>query len=339
VDNHGAIADGRLVDRFGRPHTHVRVSVTDRCNLRCFYCMPAGGVVFRPHESILTFEEIARFVRVVAGMGIRKVRLTGGEPLVRKGVDSLVRMLARIPGIEDLALTTNGILLPEQAEGLKKAGLKRLNISLDTLDRERFRQISRRDGLDQVLAGIASALEVGFEQIKLNAIAVRNLSEPDIVPLAKFARARGLELRFIEFMPLGGDGTWEHGRVLGAAEILEILAGDFGPVEPIPARDGTAPATRYRFLHAGGPPVGIIASVTEPFCTSCGRLRLTSEGLVKNCLFSAEEHNAKAILRGGGSDEQLAALVVAAVRGKKKQHGTDDGAFAISPRAMNQIGG
>ncbi len=314
MDNHGAIADSQLIDRFGRPHTHVRVSVTDRCNLRCFYCMPAGGVVFRPHESILSFEEIARFVQVVAGMGIRKVRLTGGEPLVRKGVDSLVRMLARLnrgPWRDDQRHSA-----PRAGRGAEESGAEAAEHQPRHARPRAFSPNSRRDGLDQVLAGIASALEVGFEQIKLNAIAVRNLSEPDIVPLAKFARARGLELRFIEFMPLGGDGTWEHGRVLGAAEILRFLPATLGQSSRF------RPETARRchplpFPSRRRPPVGIIASVTEPFCTSCGRLRLTSEGLVKNCLFSAEEHNAKAILRGGGSDEQLAALVVAAVRGKK----------------------
>ncbi|NQT16880.1 MAG: radical SAM protein, partial [Planctomycetes bacterium] len=205
---------GPLVDRFGRVHADLRISVTDRCNLRCDYCMREEGVTFRSHDEMLTFEEIGRFVSVAAGLGIREVRLTGGEPLVRKGICGLVEMLAAVPGIDDLAMTTNGILLPEYAEPLKAAGLDRLNISLDTLSRSEFLRISRRDELPNVLAGIMAAHRVGFRQIKLNALAIRGRTEREVVPLAEFARRYGMELRFIEFMPLDGDVRWEPDQVL-----------------------------------------------------------------------------------------------------------------------------
>ncbi|MCR4414109.1 MAG: GTP 3',8-cyclase MoaA [Thermoguttaceae bacterium] len=331
-------AAGPLTDRFGRVHTDLRVSVTDRCNLRCFYCMPASGVEFRPHAAILTFEEIARLARVAAGLGIRKLRLTGGEPLVRKGICDLVRMLAQTPGIDDLALTTNGVLLPEYAGDLKAAGLRRLNISLDTLDRKRFEEISHRDELDRVLEGIETALRVGFEQIKLNAVAVRGRTEADAVALVRYARQRNLPLRFIEVMPLDGDGRWTRAMVLSGPEILELLSRELGPLEPVDSAGSRAPATEYRFLD-GGPPVGIVSTLSAPFCDRCGRLRLTSEGKLRNCLFSHDGWDARAVLRGGGADDDLARLFREAVAGKKERHGTDTGHVAPTQHAMHEIGG
>jgi cyclic pyranopterin phosphate synthase len=327
-----------LTDRFGRVHTDLRVSVTDRCNIRCFYCMPASAVQFRPHAAILTFEEIARLVRVAAGLGIRKVRLTGGEPLVRKGICDLVRMLAQTPGIDDVAMTTNGILLPEYADDLKAAGLRRLNISLDTLDRKRFEEISQRDELERVLEGIEMALRAGFEQIKLNAVAVRGHTEADAVALVRYARQRNLPLRFIEVMPLDGDGRWTHAMVLSGPEILDLLAREMGPLAPVDSPGSRAPATEYRFLD-GGPPIGIVSTLSAPFCDRCGRLRLTSEGKVRNCLFSHDDWDARAVLRGGGSDDDLARLLREAVAGKKERHGTDAGLVAPTQHAMHEIGG
>ena len=255
---------GPLVDRFGRVHTDLRISVTDRCNLRCVYCMREEGVVFRSHGEILRFEEIQRFVQVAARLGIREVRLTGGEPLVRRGVCRLVEMLASVPGIDDLAMTTNGILLPKYAEALKAAGLSRLNISLDTLDPRKFRQIARRDELPRVLDGIAAAERAGFRKTKLNALAIRGYTEDEVVPLAQFARRHGMELRFIEFMPLDGDDLWEADRVLPGEEILKILTDALGPLERV-TRDGSrAPAAEYRFLD-GGPPIGLVNSVSHPW--------------------------------------------------------------------------
>lgn len=326
-----------LVDRFGRLHTDLRVSVTDRCNIRCRYCMPAKGVSFRSHGEILTFEEIVRFVAVAAGLGIRKVRLTGGEPLVRKQVCELVEMLAAVPGIDDLAMTTNGILLSQYAGALKDAGLHRLNISLDTLSRSKFQRISRRDELPRVLEGIAAARRAGFRQIKLNALAIRGQTEEDIVPLARFARQHGMELRFIEFMPLGADDQWEGGQVLSGGEILNMLSDALGPLEPLYQDESHAPATQYRFLDGGGR-VGLINTLSEPFCHRCSRLRLTAEGRVRNCLFSSEEWDARAVMRGGGTDEQLAQLIRQAVCAKKER-GSQSDRLARVDRTMHQIGG
>ena len=328
----------QLVDAFGRVHTDLRISVTDRCNIRCTYCMPAAGVAFRGHDVIMSFEEIERFARVAAGLGIRDVRLTGGEPLVRKGICGLVKLLAAIPGIDDLAMTTNGILLPEMANKLKEAGLDRLNISLDTVDREKFQRISRRDELPRVLEGIEAARQAGFHKTKLNALAIRGQAEEDVVPLAMFARERDLELRFIEFMPLDGDDRWSDDRVLSGTEILKMLTQAIGPMEPLHEADSHAPATRYRFID-GGPSVGVINSVSQSFCAACSRLRLTSEGKIRNCLFATEEWNARELLRRGGTDEQLAELLCQAVAAKKEEHGTDNGLFAKPNRTMHQIGG
>ena len=329
---------GPLVDRFGRSHTDLRVSVTDRCNLRCYYCMPVEGVPFRSHEEILAFEEIERFVAVAARLGIREVRLTGGEPLVRKGVCRLVRMLAALPGVDEVAMTTNGILLDQYAETLKDAGLKRLNISLDTLSRSKFQKISLRDELPRVLEGIAAAQRSGFRRIKLNALAIRGQTEEDVVPLATFARRNGLHLRFIEFMPLDGDDHWNKSRVLPGEEILKILTDAVGPLEPIDQNGAGAPATEYRFLDDGSR-VAVISSVSKPFCHRCTRLRLTAEGKVRTCLFSTEEWDARAVLRGGGGGRQLARLIRHAVGGKKKEHGTNSGRFPSTDRSMHQIGG
>jgi cyclic pyranopterin phosphate synthase len=327
-----------LIDSFGRVHTDLRISVTDRCNIRCFYCMPNEHVVFKPREELLTFEEIVRFVRVAAQMGIRTLRLTGGEPLVRRNLDRLIALLARIEGIEDIALTTNGILLAEQARALREAGLRRVNISLDALDAEIFRKIARRDGYEQVLAGIAAAQQVGFDKIKLNAVAIRGLTEEQIVPLGRFARERGLELRFIEFMPLDAEGNWQNDQVLTGDEILRRLETAFGRLEPIaPAHPGQ-PACDYRFADGGGT-VGFINPVTHPFCGECNRLRLTAEGQIRNCLFSLEEWDARALLRRGADEDELAALLRSSVAAKRAGHGINSDEFVRPTRAMFQIGG
>ena len=328
----------RLIDRHGRQHTDLRISVTDRCNLRCTYCMPAEGVEFRAHALIMSYEEIERFVRIAAPLGISKLRLTGGEPLVRKGVVGLVEMLGAVPGIEEVAMTTNGILLEQYADALKAAGLTRLNISLDTLDREKFIQLTRRDELAGVLQGIAAARRAGFERIKLNALAVRGVSEDDIVPLGQFARKNQLELRFIEFMPLDGDRRWHRGRVLPGEEILDILGRGIGPMVPISRNGSHAPATQYRFVDGGGS-VGVIPSITRPFCAECDRLRLTSDGKIRNCLFSREPCDVLSLMRSGGGDEQVAGVILAAVGAKKQARGDDNGRFARCNRSMHEIGG
>jgi cyclic pyranopterin phosphate synthase len=327
-----------LVDSFGRVHTNLRISVTDRCNIRCFYCMPEENVRFKPRSEILTFEEIERFVRVVAPLGVHKLRLTGGEPLVRANMPRLVERLSQIPEIDDIAMTTNGILLAENAAALKSAGLTRLNISLDALSEETFRRIARRDGLDQVLAGIAAAKAAGFTRIKLNAVAIRGVTEPEIVPLASFARQQGLEMRFIEYMPLDAEEQWDLDQVLAGDEIRRRIEEAIGPLEPAQRRDASQPAVDYEFADGGGR-VGFINPVTHSFCGDCNRLRLTAEGQLRNCLFSTVEWDARAILRGGGSDEDLARLVHDCVAAKKPGHGIDSDEFVRPQRAMFQIGG
>ena len=327
-----------LLDSFGRLHNNLRISVTDRCNIRCFYCMPETDVKFEPRENILTFEEIERFVRVAVTLGIRKLRITGGEPLVRKDLAKLIGKLAVIPGIEDMALTTNGVLLADQAQALYDAGLRRLNVHLDTLDRERFKHITRRDDLPKVLHGIDAAQRIGFAPIKINAVAVKNLVEPDIVPLARFGRERGIEIRYIEFMPLDAQGLWERDRVLLTGDMLAMLAREIGPLEEIPDRDVRAPATEYRFADGIGQ-VGFIASVSRPFCLNCNRVRLTSDGKLRYCLFAIEETDVRSLLRGGAPDEAIAQAIRSNVAGKWMGHEINTQKFVPPPRPMYSIGG
>lgn len=327
-----------LIDTLGRVHTNLRLSVTDRCNIRCFYCMPDENVRFLPRRDILSFEEIERFARVAAGLGVNKLRLTGGEPLVRAELHKLVERLASIDGIEDIALTTNGILLAEQARALKDAGLSRINISLDALSEETFRHIARREGLDRVLAGIHAAKRVGFTRIRLNAVAIKGVTEPEVVPLANFAREQGMEMRFIEFMPLDAENHWQHDQVLSGEEIRRQIEAAIGPLEPAERPDPSQPATDFRFTDGGGT-IGFINPVTQPFCEDCNRLRLTAEGKIRNCLFSTEEWDARAIIRSGGTDDDLIALLRDCIHAKKPGHGIDSSDFVRPSRAMYQIGG
>lgn len=337
-----------LVDRLGRRHTDLRVSVTDRCNLRCAYCMPPGGVAFRPHDEILTYEEIVRFVRVAAELGVRRVRLTGGEPLVRRGLVDLVRMTAGVPGIEEVAMTTNAVLLAPVARPLYEAGLRRINVSLDTLDREQYRRLTRRDDLPNALAGIEAARRAGFQGTKLNALAMRGFSETQVVPLARFARRNGLELRFIEYMPTaancggeaeqaGGSG-WSAAQVLPGDEIVAILAAEFGPLEPVDAERAGAPATAYRYGGGGGL-VGIIRSVTAPFCVACTRLRLTADGRLRNCLFDQTAWDVRTALRSDDADAQLRDILRQSVGSKHPLRGSSHGNLVATDRPMHQIGG
>jgi len=327
-----------IFDTFGRLHDNLRISVTDRCNIRCFYCMPEEGVKFVPHREILSFEEIERVARVAVSLGIRKIRITGGEPLVRRDLPVLVGKLAAIEGIDDLALTTNGVLLAEQAQALYDAGLRRLNVHLDTLDRARFLEIARRDDLDRVLRGLDAARQTGFGPIKINAVAVKGLVEPDIVPLARFGRENGYEIRYIEFMPLDAQGLWDRSRVLLADTILEMLSREIAPLVAIPDADVRAPATQYAFSDGIGR-VGFIASVSRPFCLNCNRIRLTSDGRMRYCLFALEETDIKPLLRSGASDHQIAAAIRANVRAKWLGHEINTSRFVPPPRPMYSIGG
>jgi cyclic pyranopterin phosphate synthase len=326
-----------LIDSFGRVHDNLRLSVTDRCNVRCFYCMPEEGGHYEKRSEILSFEEIERFARIAAGLGITKLRVTGGEPLVRRDLPELIRRLSAIPGIRDLALTTNGVLLPELAEPLYEAGLRRINVHIDTLDRARFAQITRRDDLCKVLAGLARVKELGY-RVKLNAVAVKNLVEPDIVPLARFAREHGFEVRYIEFMPLDSQGLWDRGKVLLADEIIAMLSREIAPLTAVPDPDPRAPATEYSFADGGGN-VGFIASVSRPFCLNCNRLRLTADGKVRYCLFAIEEDDVKSLMRAGAPDEDIAAVVRRNVAGKWLGHEINSTKFVAPPRPMYSIGG
>jgi GTP 3',8-cyclase len=326
-----------VVDSFGRLHDNLRVSVTDRCNIRCFYCMPEHGVQFVARDEILDFEEIARIVGIAVRLGITKVRVTGGEPLVRRDLPVLIRRLSAIPGIRDLALTTNGVLLPELAEPLYEAGLRRINVHLDTLDAGRFREISRRDDLGRVLEGLAAVKRLGY-RVKLNAVAVKNLVEPDIVPLARYARENGFEVRYIEFMPLDAQNLWDRGRVLLADDILAMLAREIAPLVAVADPDPRAPATEYLFGDGVGR-VGFIASVSRPFCLNCNRIRLTADGKLRYCLFAIEEDDLKALMRGGASDDEIAALIRRNVAGKWEGHEINSTRFVPPPRPMYSIGG
>lgn len=327
-----------LIDTFGREHNNLRISVTDRCNLRCFYCMPAENVEFMPKAELLTFEEIVRVVQVAATLGITKLRLTGGEPLVRKELHKLVAQLAAVPGIEDIGLTTNALLLEAQAADLYAAGLRRLNISLDALDPIAFQKFTRREGYEQTLSSIRAAQRAGFDPIKINAVSVRGLTEDQIVPFGHFARETGLEVRFIEYMPLDAENAWERDKVLFASEIIDRLSSEIGPLEPVPNQDPRAPATDYQFTDGIGR-VGFIASVSQPFCMSCNRMRLTAEGKIRNCLFSQEETDIRSLLRGNGTDAEIAAAFLASVQAKKEGHEINTAKFIQPLRPMYSIGG
>jgi len=325
-----------LVDAFGRVHTDLRISVTDRCNLRCSYCMPLE-VTFKPREELLTFEEIARVAGVAAGLGIRTIRLTGGEPLMRRDLPELVRQLVAVPGIEEVAVTTNGLLLAEQAAELRAAGLSRLNVSLDSLTAQGFERIARRPGLDRVLAGLEAAKREGFPSMRVNAVSIKGLTEVEIVPLARFCRREGFHLRFIEFMPLDAEAAWDKSQVLSGAEVRGILEREIGPLVADRVADPGQPALDYHWVDGGR--VGFINPVSRPFCDRCDRLRLTADGQVRNCLFSTVEWDARGLLRGGADDAALATLIRDCVAAKRAAHGIDTPAFARPARAMYQIGG
>jgi cyclic pyranopterin phosphate synthase len=327
-----------LIDNFGRLHDSLRISVTDRCNIRCFYCMPEEAVQFAPRQEILTFEEIERFVRVAVGLGVNKLRFTGGEPLLRRDLHHLIERLAGIPGVQDLALTTNAVVLQQHAQALYDAGLRRLNIHLDTLDRERFKQITRRDDLPRVLAGIDEAVRVGFKKIKLNIVAVKGLIEPDIVPIALYCRERGFEPRYIEFMPLDAQSIWDRGKVLLADDIAAMLSREISPLIEDADRDLRAPATDFIYADGKGK-VGFVASVSKPFCLNCNRLRLTSDGKMRYCLFAIEETDVKHLLRSGAPDEEIVAAIRQNVSEKWIGHEINSAKFIPPPRPMYSIGG
>ena len=324
-----------LVDPFGRVIRDLRISVTDRCNFRCTYCMPAEGMEWLPRSEVLTFEEIHRVSRIfVERFGVEGIRLTGGEPTVRAHLPMLISQLSGL-GV-DLAMTTNGATLRNSAEELRSAGLRRINISLDTLHADRFEQMTRRNELENVLAGIDAAVAAGFSPVKINAVIERGVNDDEIVDLARFGRERGVEVRFIEFMPLDATGHWANDRVVGQDEIVERIAEVF-PLEQMPAR-GAAPADRWRYLDGAGT-VGVIPSVTKPFCGDCDRVRLTAEGQFRTCLFATDEFDLREIMRSGGDDDALAGRIIAAVGTKWAGHQINRVEFIRPNRSMSQIGG
>lgn len=328
---------GPLIDSFGRVHSDLRISVTDRCNIRCFYCMPEEGAEFAPIAKLLTFPQIIRFVAAALPLGVRKIRLTGGEPLLRPNLSELIASLTELHGINDLALTTNAVLLAKQARHLYDAGLRRLNIHLDTLDPERFRTITRRDDLAHVRQGIDTALQLGFTTIKLNAVAVKGLNEPDVVSLVRFGREHGIEVRFIEFMPLDAQHLWSLDRVLTADEMIRMLEAEFGKLTPVADADPRAPATEYQFPD--GHRVGFIGSVSRPFCLNCNRLRLTADGKLRYCLFAREETDVSDLLAAQGSDTELQNVIRETVWRKWIGHEINQASFQAPQRPMYSIGG
>lgn len=327
-----------LTDRFGRVHDSLRISVIDRCNIRCFYCMPEHASDFLPRTQLLSIEEIVRAVKILGGEGLQKIRLTGGEPLLRPGLDRLVDQLRSIDSIQDIALTTNGILLPRFAESLRDAGLQRLNISLDTLTESTFQKISRREGIQKVIDGIDHAISVGFDEIRLNALAIRDLTENEILPLVQFARRRNLTIRFIEYMPLDADRAWKRDSVLSGQEIRHRIEEKIGALRPVARKDPAQPAVDYEFVDGNGR-IGLINPVTEPFCGNCNRLRLTADGRLQNCLFSHDGWDLKNLLRSGASNAEILAQARRCVAAKRPGHLISQPDFQQPPRAMYQIGG
>jgi GTP 3',8-cyclase len=326
-----------LVDGHGRRIGDLRVSVTDRCNFRCQYCMPADGLPWLEREEILSFEEIERVVRLMAGMGITDVRLTGGEPLVRRDFPKLVGMLAQVEGIEDLSLTTNGYLLERDADALVAAGIQRVNVSIDSLQRDRFFHITRRDSLPQVLRGLSAlARHPGVHPVKVNAVAMRGFTEEEAIPFAEFARSTAFQVRFIEFMPLDADRAWTPDSVLSGEELRAIIHA-VHPLEELP-REPSATARVFRFTDGHGE-IGFVNPVSEPFCADCNRVRLTAEGKLRTCLFSMHETDLREPLRDGASDEELERIVRDAVWRKELKHHVGEPGFRQPPRTMSAIGG
>lgn len=327
----------RLVDGWARRIESLRISVTDRCNFRCVYCIPED-IEWLPRAKLLSFEEITRVARVAVECGIRKLRITGGEPLLRKDVPQLVAALSRLSGVEDVALTTNGTELARLAKPLFEAGLARVNVSLDSLDRENFARLAQRDALPQVLAGIDAADGIGMRPISINCVAIRGANEHEAVDFARLARERGFEVRFIEFMPLEHGQRWGEHALVPGHELRERIAEVF-PLAPSPDQDPHAPAKDWVFADGAPGLIGFIDSVTAPFCSTCNRIRLTADGKLRTCLFSLREHDLLGPLRAGASDDELARLLAAAVATKELKHHITDGLFVKPERTMSRIGG
>jgi GTP 3',8-cyclase len=328
----------QLGDSFGRVADDLRISVTDRCNFRCVYCMPAHGLRWLAREEILEFDEIHRLAQIFVGRyGVRTIRLTGGEPLVRTGIEELVAMINDLDPELDITMTTNGVLLSEKAEALRKAGLKRVNISLDTLHLDRSRAIARRDAFSRVMAGIAAAEAAGLSPIKLNMVVLGGVNDDEVMDMARMARQKGYEVRFIEFMPLDGDDIWSPDRVVPSERIKEQIEDEFR-LTPVPV-DRPQPSVNYRFADGAPGGVGFISAVSQAFCATCNRLRLTAEGGLRTCLFSLQETPLRSLLRDGATDDELAGVIEAAVWRKEEGHLINQAGFIKPAKYMSQIGG
>jgi cyclic pyranopterin phosphate synthase len=329
-----------LKDSYGREIRDLRVSLTDRCNFRCFYCLPHGEPPIAPKEQMLSYEEIEYVCEIFVSLGIEKLRLTGGEPMLRRDIETIIRKLAALKqkGLHDLALTTNGYFLPDRAQALKDAGLDRITISVDSLKREVFKQMTGVDVLDRVLAGIESAKRAGLQPIKINAVIVRGHNEDEVVDFAAFAREHDVKMRFIEFMPLDSGHDWSREMVVSGREIRERISERF----PLVASDvvrGSETSSRYRFADGGLGEIGIIAPVSEPFCGACSRIRLTADGQIRTCLFSTVEHSLRDVVRSGASRDEIVEYIEGVVMKKEPRHYINDPSFVTPSRTMSFIGG
>lgn len=328
-----------LVDSYGRRIKSLRISITDKCNFRCTYCMPAEGLPWLKKAEILSYEEITRISRIAVNIGIEQIRLTGGEPLVRRDVPELVHQLRQIEGLRSLSLTTNGILLNQQAKALAEAGLTRINVSLDSLDHEKFRQLTRRDQLERVLAGLAELEKYpSIHPIKINAVAIRGFTEDEVPIFARLARNKAYVVRWIEFMPLDADQIWRKEDILTGGEIKAIIEAHYGPLTQITTGDPSETARRYTFSDGIGE-VGFINPVSEPFCSTCDRIRITADGQLRTCLFATEETDLRSVIRSDASDEEVAQVIRQAVWHKELKHYIGDKRFKRANRSMSRIGG
>jgi cyclic pyranopterin phosphate synthase len=330
---------GVLRDSYNRPIRDLRVSLTDRCNFRCFYCLPHGEPPIAPKEQMLSYEEMEYVCEIFVSLGIEKIRLTGGEPMLRKDIETIVSKLTKLkPALRDLALTTNGYFLPERAQSLKDAGLDRVTISLDSLKRDIFKRMTGVDVLDKVLAGIAAAKKAGLEPIKINAVIVRGHNEDEVADFAAFAREHDVKMRFIEFMPLDSGHEWSRGDVVSGKEIRERISERF-PLVGVDVARGSDTSSRYRFADGAPGEIGIIAPVTEPFCGACSRIRLTADGQIRTCLFSTVEHSLRDVVRSGASRDEIIDYIEAVVLKKEPRHFINDPGFVTPSRTMSFIGG
>jgi GTP 3',8-cyclase len=330
---------GVLRDSYNRPIRDLRVSLTDRCNFRCFYCLPHGEPPIAPKEQMLSYEEMEYVCEIFVSLGIEKIRLTGGEPMLRKDIETIVSKLTKLkPALRDLALTTNGYFLPERAQSLKDAGLDRVTISLDSLKRDIFKRMTGVDVLDKVLAGIAAAKKAGLEPIKINAVIVRGHNEDEVADFAAFAREHDVKMRFIEFMPLDSGHEWSRADVVSGKEIRERISDRF-PLVGVDVARGSDTSSRYRFADGAPGEIGIIAPVTEPFCGACSRIRLTADGQIRTCLFSTVEHSLRDVVRSGASRDEIIDYIEAVVLKKEPRHFINDPDFVTPSRTMSFIGG